>query len=76
MKSISVGFAGQSRIEDMEITEGTTAQDVLQALGVPEYELSPGTGIPPFGKDEKIYDRVKPNGKILATPKVDVGTRR
>ena len=57
----------------MQAEEGTTAQDVLNQLGLPDYELSPAVGLPPFGKDELIYDRLKPNGKIIAAPPADAG---
>ena len=75
MKTISVSIAGQQRIDDIEINESTTAADVLSHLGLPVdgYELTPAVGLPPFGKDEAIYDRVKPGGKITASPIADAG---
>lgn len=75
MKTISVAIAGQERIDDVEINETTTAADVLTQVGVTpgQYELSPAVGLPPFGRDERIYDRLKPNGKIIASPLADAG---
>lgn len=75
MKTISVAVAGQDRIEDIEIEESTTAADVLQSAQLPAegYELSPAVGLPPFGRDERIHDRVKPSGKIIASPLADAG---
>ena len=75
MKTISVSIAGQQRIEDIDINESTTTADVLRNLGLPidGYELTPGTGLPQFGKDEAIYDRVKPGGKIVASSPADAG---
>ena len=75
MKTISVNIAGQQRIEDIEINENTTSADVLSHLGLPAdvYELSPAPGLPPFGKDEAIYDRVKSDEKTTASPIADAG---
>ena len=75
MKTISLAVAGQERIDDIQIDENTTAADVLRIAKLPvaDFELSPAVGLPPFGKDERIYDRVKPNGKIIASPVADAG---
>lgn len=67
-KKVSVRIAGQERIEEVTLNENTTAEDILRKLALPTdgYELSPGSGIPPFGKDERIFGRVKDGGKIIA----------
>ena len=74
-KTISVSIAGQQRIDDIQIEQDTTAQDVLNQIGQPDYELSPAVGVPPFGKTERIFDRVKPLGKIVASQVADAGVR-
>lgn len=73
MKTIACNVAGQNKLVDISVTEDTTAQEVLDAVKCSEYELSPGVGQPPFGKDEKIYNRVKDGGKVIASPKADAG---
>ena len=74
-KRIDVRIGGQERIEQVEITETSTAGEVLQVVGCPanDYTLSPAVGMPPFGGDEKIFDRVKEGGKVIAAPKADAG---
>jgi len=74
MTTIHVQIAGQDRIDDVSVDEGTTAQDVLNAVNCPDFELSPGVGLPPYGKDELLIDRVKPFAKIVASPRADAGS--
>jgi hypothetical protein len=73
-KRIDVRIAGQERITSVTIEENTTAASVLEAAGCPAgYELLPGTGEMPFGRDECIYDRVRDGGKVIASLPADVG---
>lgn len=73
-KQIAVRLAGQKRIVDVELSEETTADDVLETVGCPEdYYLLPAVGQPPFGSDEKLFERVADGGKIIAAPKSDAG---
>jgi len=73
-KQIDVRIAGQERIVKVEISPETMASEILVKAGCPvDYELSPAVGQPPFGKDEKIYDRVQSGGKVIASPVAVVG---
>ena len=73
-KRISVRIAGQERIEEVEINENTTAAETLALAGLPgDYTLSPAVGMPAFGATERIIDRVKDGGKVMASPPADAG---
>ncbi len=72
-KQVSVGVTGSDRIDDIEIDENTTAKDIIEKLGLTGYRLSPGSGLPMFGDDETIFDRVKEKGKIFASSVADAG---
>lgn len=75
-KQIGVRLAGQGTIVDIEINENTTAAEVLSEAGCAENsELSPAVGQPPFGKDEKIFDRVADGGKLIASPPAIAGRK-
>lgn len=77
-KTIHVRIAGQERYELVPITETTTAEEVLRMAGCPpeSYELTPGVGLPTFGKDERIFSRVKDGGKVIASAPADAGETR
>jgi hypothetical protein len=61
----------------MEVMEDTTAGDLVDAAGLEsKYTLSLGAGLPAFGRDEKIFDRVTDGGKVYATPPIVVGGER
>ena len=74
-KKVSVRIAGKDEdIRDVQINPNTTAAELLALAGCPsEYEISPGVGMPPFGKDERVYDRLRDNGKAIASPPADAG---
>jgi hypothetical protein len=73
-KTIEVRIAGQERIVKVPIEENTTAATVLELAGCPAgFELMPGTGELPFGRDEAIFDRVRDGGKVIAAPPAEVG---
>ena len=75
MKKITIVIAESGKFNDREILPGTTAQDVLKAIGLPEgYVLSSGKGQEPFGKDEVIYDAVADGAKVYASTPVEVGS--
>ena len=48
MKKLSVVVAGTGQIKDIEIQPGTTARDILDQLGLPDYLLSKGPNDPFF----------------------------
>ena len=76
IKQIGVRIAGQGTIVDIEINENTTAAEVLKETGCADStELSPAVGQPPFGKDEKIFDRVQDGGKLIASPPAIAGRK-
>jgi hypothetical protein len=75
-KKINVLKAGQEQeIQEISVTDQTTAAQVLSMAGCPiqGYELMPGGGLPAFGKDERIFTRVKDGGKVIASPLADAG---
>lgn len=75
MKKITVVIAESGKFHDLEILPGTTAQDVLKTICLPEgYVLSSGKGQEPFGKDEVIYDAVTDGAKVYASTPVEVGS--
>lgn len=73
-KTIHVKVAGQERIVAVEISENTTAKEILEQAGCPgEFVLTPGIGQPVYGADERVYDRVRDGGKVVAAPLMEVG---
>ena len=58
MKSLSVVVAGTGQIKDIQIESGTTARDILNQLGLPDYLLSKGPNDPFFAAAESVYDKV------------------
>jgi hypothetical protein len=73
-KDVDIANAGQQEVRRITISENTTALEALQLAGCPEgYELSPADGLPPFGKDEKIFDRCRAGGKLIAGTRADAG---
>jgi len=74
MKKITVVIAESGKFNDLEILPGTTAQDILKTIGLPDgYVLSSGKGQEPFGKDEVIYDAITDGAKVYASTPVEVG---
>ncbi len=74
MKNVAVVIAESGKIHDMAVKPGTTAQDLLNAIGLSEgYILSSGRGQEPFGNDEEIYDQITDGCKLFASTPVEVG---
>ncbi len=74
MKKIAVVIAESGKIKDLSIEPGTEAQEVLNAVGLPEgYVLSSGKGQEPFGSDEEIYDKIADGCKLFASTPIEVG---
>ncbi len=76
LKKVGVKKAGEATIRDVEISEATTAADVLQLVDCPtngDFFLSTAVGQPPFGMTEAVFDRVQDGGKLYAIPKADAG---
>jgi len=73
MKKLSVVVAGTGQIKDIEIQPGTTARDILNQLGLPDYLLSKGPNDPFFAANESVYDKVGDGEKIFASTKAEVG---
>ena len=76
MKKLSVVVAGTGQIKDIEIQPGTTARDILNQLGLPDYLLSKAPNDPFFAANESIYDKVGDGEKIFASTKAEVGRLR
>lgn len=73
MKKLSVVVAGTGQIKDIEIQPGTTAREILDQLGLPDYLLSKGPNDPFFAAAETVYDKVADGEKIFASTKAEVG---
>ena len=76
MKKLTVVVAGTGQIRDIEIQPGTTARDILNQLGIPDYLLSKGPNDPFFAAGESVYDKVTDGEKIFASTKAEVGTAK
>lgn len=75
MKKITAVIAESGKHHDLEMLPGTTAQDVLNQVGLPEgYVLSSGKGQEPFGSDEEIYSQIADGCKLFASTPVEVGS--
>ena len=72
-KQITVRVAGGDQIHDIEIEEGTTAAQVLTAVGCPHwYEIVCVLGTPPLKADEKVWDHVSDEKMVFALPELHV----
>jgi hypothetical protein len=76
MKRLSVVVAGTGQIKDIEIQPGTSARDILNQLGIPDYLLSKGPNDPFFAAAESVYDKVADGEKVFASTKAEVGAAR
>ena len=74
MKDILVVVAGTGDRKPVSIKPGTTARDLLDQLGLQQYQLSadgdPGNIIP---LDADIYNTVRNGQKVWATTGAEVG---
>jgi hypothetical protein len=76
VKRILVKFSGGMKPPQQALVgPGTTAQDLLQHLGLSatDYNLSSGTGDTTFGMNEGIYPNVKDGDLLFVTSRVDAG---
>ena len=73
MKRLSVVVAGSGKIQDIEISPGTTVGDVLTQLQLREYLLSKGPNEPFFANADSLYDKVTDGEKVFASTKAEVG---
>jgi hypothetical protein len=75
-KRVGVKKTGEGTITEVEITETTTAADVLNSVGSAtngDFFLSTAVGQPPMGMTEPVFDRIHEGGKLFVTPKADAG---
>lgn len=76
-KNVAVLISGApdgDNLKDVELPPGSTAGDVLQAIGLADgYLLSREGSSQPFAAEETIYDSVPEGGKLRATPLSVVG---
>lgn len=80
MKTLAVIISGApsgDNVREVELERGTTAGDVLRALGLRNYLLSrEGSGSGQnFAETEEIYDAVSDGAKLRAVPTAEVGQR-
>jgi hypothetical protein len=76
VKKVGVKKAGDTTIRDVELTEATTAADVLGLLGCPtngDFLVTTGIGQPAFSMKEPVFDRVQDGGKLYVIPTADAG---
>ena len=73
-KDLSIVVAGTGEPNDITIEPGTTARDVLRALGFKGYVLSKdGSSITFFRPKENIYPLVEDGDKLWASTDPKVG---
>ena len=72
-KRIYVRVAGYETPTEVQIDERTVSDDILGAVGLSRdtHIVEPGTGMPPFGADEAIFQRVREGGRIFVVPAHD-----
>jgi len=76
VKKVGVKKGGDTTIRDVEITEATTAADVLQHLECPtngDFLVTTGIGQPAFAMKEPVFDRVQDGGKLYVIATADAG---
>jgi hypothetical protein len=76
MKTLAViisGAPGSDNIREVELQPGTTAGDVLRALGLRDYLLSREGSGQHFAENEEIYEACPDGGKLRATATAEVG---
>ena len=72
-KQITVVIAGTGEYKDLAIEPGTTAQDVLAAIELPDYALSKGGGEAPFAAADNVYPKVDTGAKLYVAPPAEAG---
>ena len=73
-KRITVVNAGTGQYNDMSISPGTTAKEILETVELPEYRLSK-TGAAPFATDANVFGQVQDGEKLYAAPHAEAGRR-
>ena len=71
-KRITVVLAGTGEFKDLAIEPGTTAQDVLNAIGHDDYRLSSSQGAP-CSPTDNIFEIVTDGEKLYAAPHAEAG---
>ncbi|MDD5491195.1 MAG: hypothetical protein PHV60_00745 [bacterium] len=73
-KHIVVKVSGAREPLDVTIHPGTTAAEVLQALGLPaSVLLTRDPAGQPFGADEVVFESLEEGAKVYAAPPMEVG---
>ena len=73
-KGITVVNAGTGQYNDMSISPATTANEILEAIGLPDYRLSKN-GAAPFAGDANVFPQVHDGEKLYAAPPAVAGQR-
>jgi hypothetical protein len=74
VKRVAVVVAASNRgPQDVTIHPGTTANEVLNELGLQGYVLSHKSGNTYFGSDENIYSQANDGDLLYATTEAEVG---
>lgn len=73
-KNVVVKVAGAAEPHEAKIHPGTTAADLLEALGLARnLLLTQDPAGTPFGADESLFDKVADGQKLYAVPPMEVG---
>ena len=71
-KRVTVVVAGTGQYNDLSINPGTSAKDILDTIGLPDYRLSKASAAP-FAADANVYEVVQDGEKLYAAPHADAG---
>jgi len=75
-KHIVVKVAGAAEPREATIHPGTTAADLLEALGLGRnLLLTQDPAGTPFGADESLWDKTADGAKLYAVPPMEVGKK-
>ena len=75
MKNLSIEILDTGEIFDVEICQGTTPLDILEALGLDRYQLGRKVeedGFRTFGEEVDIYEEVIDQDELVSFPKSDI----
>lgn len=78
MKSLAIVISGapaDRNFREIEIQPGTTAGDVLRAVGLTGYLLSREGSGQHYAAEEELYPVVESGMKLRATPQAEVGQK-
>lgn len=70
-KAVSVVVAGSGKLQDVDITPGSTARDTLEKLNLTG-ELTVVGDPTPFGPNDNVYKRVEDGDKLILKPNTPV----